>query len=129
MISKTFNKKYIFIAEYGTGVNKKVVMTFRNKIIGEWVIELLHKKIHFRQPSYFNTYYECFEQDWDSMVGQTNVKFLFHDIETLKDINYVINQVTYFRKEWINQYIPSKEHFDDKIKKIILLQNKVRKQL
>lgn len=125
-MKKNFTKKYIFVAEYGSEINEKVVMTFRSRIIGEWVLELLNNKIHFRIPSYFDTYYECFEEEWKELVGQTNVKFCFHDIKTMEDINYIIEQVTYFRKEWLGQYIPNKKYFDDKIKKIILLQNKCK---
>lgn len=110
------------MAEFGDFINDKIVCTFKNKEIGEWVLELLRNKINFKTRNYFNNnYYECFEYEFEK-YGQTLCKFCFDNI---KDVEQLEKEITY-KCRWQNGYARNTKIFDDKIKKIIMLQNKLK---
>ena len=113
---------YLFIGEYGGEVNEKIICTFDNYDIGMWVMELLHKQMHFITRKYFDDkYIDCIEYPYKA-YGQTLFKFCFDDVSNMEDLDSQIE----FKCKWIDDWHIRKGLFNDKIKKIILLRNKLK---
>jgi hypothetical protein len=85
-------------------------------------MELLHKKMQLRNRSYYdNNWYYCFTDEYKK-YGQTLFKFCFDNIKTAEELENEINSTC----RWHNKYYIFPRLFDDKIKKIIMLQNKIK---
>lgn len=116
---------HIFVAEYGDYVNSKIVCAFSNKDIGIWVMELLNDKMHFKNRSYNSKgWYDCFTVGYRE-YGQTLFKFCFDDVKNLDELNLEIDKTC----RWQQSCYVFPKLFNEKIKKIILLQNKIRKEI